>query len=81
MNAGKKDGAEHDPNERRQPAPDDRDGGPHNRSGPCYGGKMVPPEHIPVCWHKVHAIFILVGWSSEIWVKAEDAIGDEPGVE
>lgn len=81
VDAGKEDGAENDPQEGGQPAPDYRDGRPDNRCGAGHRGKVMAPQHKAVGRNKIHAVLEFVGRRAKIRVELVDARGDKAGVE
>ena len=59
--AGKEDGAEGDPEKRRNPAPDDGYGRTNDGRGARHGREVVAPQDVFIGGHKVHAVFHGVG--------------------
>ena len=59
------DRSQDDPEEGRQPAPDDCDGGTHDRG--CSGNRreMVAEEDMTRGWNEIHAVFEFMGWGDE----------------
>ena len=70
-----------DPDERRQPSPDDRDGRPDDRRRTRNGREMVAPQHDLVRGNKVHVVPHRVGRCLEVRVELVDLLGDELRVE
>src|SRR5699024_3072362 len=81
MHAGEEDGAEGDPEEGGQPAPDHRDRGAHDRGGAGDGGEVVAPQDELVGGDVVDPILQLMGGGAEGGAEPVDAPAEEAAVE
>ena len=81
VHAGEEDGAERDPEERREPAPDHRDGRPDDRGGTGDRGEVVAPQHELVGRHEVDAVVHLVRRCRVGRVEPVDPLAEELRVE
>ncbi len=81
VDAGKENGAEYDPEERRKPAPDDRDRRPDDRRRAGHRGEVMAPENELVRGHEVDAVLHRVRRRLEVRIEAEDSLGDELRIE
>ena len=81
VDAGKEHRADDHPDERRQPAPDDRDPRSDDWCRAGDGREMVPPEHDAVCGHVVDVVALGVCGRDEVRVELVDLFGDELRVE
>ena len=61
VHAGKEDGAEGDPEKRRDPAPDDGYGRTDDGRGARHGSEVVAPQDVFIGGHIVDAVFHGVG--------------------
>ena len=77
VHAGYENGAQGDPQECRQPAPNDGDGRADDGSGTGNRGEVVAPEHELVRRHVVDAVVHGVCWGFIALGKLEDAFAEE----
>src|SRR5699024_11430414 len=81
VRAGEEHGAEGDPQEGGQPAPDDGDRRTHDGSGAGHGSEVVPPQDVLIRGDVIHAVVHLVRRGGEVLVQRIHAPGEEVGVD
>src|SRR5699024_4317863 len=69
VHTGEEHGAEGDPQECGQPAPDDGDRRTHDGSGTGHGSEVVTPQDVLIRGNVIHAVVHLVRRGGEVLVQ------------
>ena len=81
MHPGKEHGAEYDPQQRGNPAPVNSDCRSHDRRGAGDRCEVMPPQHVLVRRHVIHAVGHGVGGRNVLGIESIDSGRNVAGID